>query len=120
MGAFSRNHGLLDRSSCATASPFIDPAAREHLAWLGRPTLIIAGFATEVVVLHAALEALREGYGVIVAVDAWGAMSDRTESAAERFWSPNYIQHSAHIEPGRDGLFNLIKAAPPSLKYEPG
>jgi len=40
--------------------------------------------------------------------------------AAERFWSPQYIQHSAHIEPGRDGLFNLIKAAPPSLKYEPG
>jgi predicted SnoaL-like aldol condensation-catalyzing enzyme len=40
--------------------------------------------------------------------------------AAERFWSPNYIQHSAHIEPGRGGLFNLIKAAPPSLKYEPG
>ena len=21
--------------------------------------------------------------------------------AAERFWSPNYIQHSAHIPPGR-------------------
>ena len=44
----------------------------------------------------------------------------RNYSAAERFWSPNYIQHSAHIEPGRDGLFNLIKAAPPSLAYEPG
>jgi predicted SnoaL-like aldol condensation-catalyzing enzyme len=44
----------------------------------------------------------------------------RDYAAAERFWSPNYIQHSAHIEPGRDGLFNLIKAAPPSLKYEPG
>ena len=40
--------------------------------------------------------------------------------AAERFWSPDYIQHSAHIKPGRDGLFNLIKAAPPELKYEPG
>jgi predicted SnoaL-like aldol condensation-catalyzing enzyme len=40
--------------------------------------------------------------------------------AAERFWSPNYIQHSAHIEPGRDGLFNLIKSTPPTLKYEPG
>jgi predicted SnoaL-like aldol condensation-catalyzing enzyme len=25
-----------------------------------------------------------------------------------------------HIEPGRDGLFNLIKAAPASLKHEPG
>ena len=44
----------------------------------------------------------------------------RDYMAAERFWSSNYIQHSAHIEPGRDGLFNLIKAAPPSLKYEPG
>src|ERR1700731_1537811 len=40
--------------------------------------------------------------------------------AAERFWSPNYIQHSAHIEPGRDGLFNLIKSLPRTLKYEPG
>ena len=40
--------------------------------------------------------------------------------AAEKFWSPNYIQHSAHIPPGRDGLFNLIKASPPSLKYEHG
>ena len=32
--------------------------------------------------------------------------------SAERFWSPDYIQHSAHIQPGRDGLFNLIKSAP--------
>ena len=40
--------------------------------------------------------------------------------AAERFWSPNYIQHSAHIAPGREGLFNLVKAIPPTLRYEPG
>jgi len=38
--------------------------------------------------------------------------------AAERYWSPNYIQHSAHIEPGREGLFSLIKSMPPTLKYE--
>lgn len=44
----------------------------------------------------------------------------RDYAAAERFWSANYIQHSAHIEPGRDGLFNLIKGTPPTLKYEPG
>jgi predicted SnoaL-like aldol condensation-catalyzing enzyme len=44
----------------------------------------------------------------------------RNYAAAERFWSPHYIQHSAHIAPGRDGLFNLVKAAPPTLKYEPG
>ena len=41
-------------------------------------------------------------------------------AAAERFWSPNYIQHSAHIEPGRDGLFDLIRSLPPTLRYEPG
>jgi predicted SnoaL-like aldol condensation-catalyzing enzyme len=44
----------------------------------------------------------------------------RDYAAAERFWSSNFIQHSAHIEAGREGLFNLIKAAPASLKYEPG
>ena len=44
----------------------------------------------------------------------------RDYAAAERFWSSNYIQHSAHIEPGREGLFNLIKASPAALKYEPG
>ena len=44
----------------------------------------------------------------------------RDYAAAERYWSPNYIQHSAHIEPGREGLFNLIRNSPPTLKYEPG
>ena len=38
--------------------------------------------------------------------------------AAARFWSLNYVQHSAHIEPGRDGLFNLIKGMPPTFKHE--
>ncbi|MGA7331456.1 MAG: nuclear transport factor 2 family protein [Pseudolabrys sp.] len=44
----------------------------------------------------------------------------RDYKAAERYWSSNYIQHSAHIPPGRDGLFNLIRSAPAALKYEPG
>ena len=44
----------------------------------------------------------------------------RDYKAAERYWSPNYIQHSAHIGPGRDDLFDLIKSIPPTLKYEPG
>jgi predicted SnoaL-like aldol condensation-catalyzing enzyme/predicted ester cyclase len=42
----------------------------------------------------------------------------RDYKAAEKFWSDTYIQHSAHIEPGRDGLFNLVRAAPASLRYE--
>jgi predicted SnoaL-like aldol condensation-catalyzing enzyme len=44
----------------------------------------------------------------------------RDYGAAERFWSPDYIQHSAHIAPGREGLFNLVKSIPPTLEYEPG
>jgi predicted SnoaL-like aldol condensation-catalyzing enzyme len=55
---------------------------------------------------------------VLRAFDA--LFNKRDYASAERFWSPNYIQHSAHIEPGREGLFNLIKASPASLKYEPG
>ena len=42
----------------------------------------------------------------------------RDITGAERFWSPNYIQHSAHIAPGRDGLFNLVRSAPPEMRYE--
>jgi predicted SnoaL-like aldol condensation-catalyzing enzyme len=44
----------------------------------------------------------------------------RDYAASERFWSADYIQHSAHIAAGRDGLFNLIKSVPPTLNYEPG
>jgi predicted SnoaL-like aldol condensation-catalyzing enzyme len=44
----------------------------------------------------------------------------RDYAAAEGFWSPHYIQHSAHIAPGREGLFDLIRSLPPTLKYEPG
>src|SRR2546426_8712432 len=44
----------------------------------------------------------------------------RDYAAAEKFWSPHYIQHSAHIAPGREGLVDLIKSLPPTLKYEPG
>jgi len=44
----------------------------------------------------------------------------RDYAAAEHYWSPHYIQHSAHIEPGREGLFNLIKSIPSTLKYESG
>ncbi len=46
--------------------------------------------------------------------------NQRDYAGAERYWSPNYIQHSAHIAPGREGLFNLTKGLPPTLKYEPG
>jgi predicted SnoaL-like aldol condensation-catalyzing enzyme len=46
--------------------------------------------------------------------------NNRDYVAAERFWSSNYIQHSAHIPPGRDGLFNMIKGLPDDFRYENG
>jgi predicted SnoaL-like aldol condensation-catalyzing enzyme len=54
-------------------------------------------------------------------LDAFDTLFNKRDyAAAEKYWSPNYIQHSAHIPPGRDGLFNLIKASPSSLRYEHG
>jgi predicted SnoaL-like aldol condensation-catalyzing enzyme len=44
----------------------------------------------------------------------------RDYAAAEKFWSPNYIQLSAHIEPGREGLFKLTKNLPATLKWMHG
>ena len=46
--------------------------------------------------------------------------NQRDYAAAETFWSPHYIQHSAHIAPGREGLFNLVKTLPATLRYERG
>jgi predicted SnoaL-like aldol condensation-catalyzing enzyme len=43
--------------------------------------------------------------------------NQRDFSAAERLWSPDYIQHSAHIPRGREGLFNIVKSRAAS-RYE--
>jgi len=42
----------------------------------------------------------------------------RDYAAAKGFWSDRYIQHSAHIAPGREGLFELIRSVPETLRYE--
>jgi len=67
--------------------------------------------------MHQTIEEMNKAL-VLQAFDT--LFNKRDYAAAERYWSPNYIQHSAHIAPGRDGLFNLIKSIPPTLKYEPG
>ena len=56
-----------------------------------------------------------------IVLEAFDTLFNRRDySTAERFWSPDYIQHSAHIAPGRDGLFHIVKSAPDSFSYEPG
>lgn len=52
-------------------------------------------------------------------LEAFDTLFNRRDyEAAEKFWSPEYIQHSAHIPAGRDGLFNLIRNLPATLRYE--
>jgi predicted SnoaL-like aldol condensation-catalyzing enzyme len=53
---------------------------------------------------------------VLEAFDTLFNKRDYTKAA--EFWSKGYIQHSAHIPPGRDGLFDRVRAAPASLRYE--
>ena len=54
-----------------------------------------------------------------IALVAFDTLFNRRDyEAAEKFWSPDYIQHSAHIPAGRDGLFTLIKSLPSTLRYE--
>jgi hypothetical protein len=72
---------LLPRMS---ADPCLDPASKAAFAASGKPNIMIAGFATEVVVVHAALSALNAGYNVYVPVDSCGGMSSRSEDAAFR------------------------------------
>jgi len=63
----------------------------------------------------------KESKNKALVLEAFETLFNRRDYvAAEQYWSPNYVQHSAHIAPGRDGLFNLIKSIPPTLKYEPG
>jgi predicted SnoaL-like aldol condensation-catalyzing enzyme len=54
-----------------------------------------------------------------IVVEAFDAVfNKRDETAFDRFWSPDYIQHSAHIPPGRDGLKALVAQLPDTLRYE--
>ena len=61
----------------------------------------------------------KEARNKALVLDAFDTLFNKRDyEAAERYWSPNYIQHSAHIEPGHDGLFNLIRNSPNTLRYE--
>ena len=52
-------------------------------------------------------------------LDAFETLFNKRDYAkALDMWTSNYIQHSAHIPPGREGLFGLVEAAPASMKYE--
>ena len=56
-----------------------------------------------------------------IVLEAFDTLFNKRDYAkAAGLWSPAYIQHSAHIPPGRDGLFDLVRALPDTLRYEHG
>ena len=60
-----------------------------------------------------------EGHNVQIVLNAFDALFNKRDfAAAERYWSPHYIQHSAHIPPGREGLFGMFKIMPETLRYK--
>lgn len=65
-------------------SAFGDAALVAGIAASGRKVLVLAGVASEIVVLRTALDAPAAGYDMQRAIDACGGLSDRTEAAA---WS---------------------------------
>ena len=79
-----RDSGFVEEKRRASASPFLDETTRNLLAQSRRKVLIIGGFATEAVVLHAVLDARAQGYDVLVPVDVCGGLSERTEQSALR------------------------------------
>lgn len=55
---------------------------------------------------------------VLVALDT--LFNQRQYWIAEQYWSESLILHSGDIAPGRDGLFEFVRSAPATLRYEPG
>jgi len=61
----------------------------------------------------------QEARNKALVLEAFETLFNRRDySAAERYWSPHYIQHSAHIPPGREGLFDLVRNTPATMRYE--
>ena len=61
----------------------------------------------------------REARNKALVLEAFETLFNRRDyPAAERYWSPHYIQHSAHIPPGREGLFDLVRNTPATMRYE--
>ena len=54
-----------------------------------------------------------------IVLEAFDTLFNRKDLAvAASFWSPDYIQHSAHVAAGREGLFARVGAARPDMRYE--
>jgi predicted SnoaL-like aldol condensation-catalyzing enzyme len=121
------------KHASAAANPN-EPSGR-LATWLAKPTTMLlgltavaamtfsvsAGSAEAPTTNSGSVQRARSSQNKALVLKAFDTLFNKRDYvAAERYWSPHYIQHSAHIEPGREGLLRLIKSLPPTLKYEPG
>jgi predicted SnoaL-like aldol condensation-catalyzing enzyme len=62
----------------------------------------------------------QEARNKVLVLEAFDTLfNQRDYAAAERLWSPGYVQHSPHDPAlGREGFIDLIRSLPPTLKYE--
>ena len=54
-----------------------------------------------------------------LALKAFDTLFNRHDyDAAATMWAEGYIQHSTHIGPGRQGLFERVRSFPATFRYE--
>jgi predicted SnoaL-like aldol condensation-catalyzing enzyme len=62
---------------------------------------------------------VREERNKAIVLEAFDTLFNKRDYAkALGFWTSKYIQHSAHIPPGREGLFELVRNVPSTMHYE--
>src|SRR3982074_3626320 len=60
----------------------------------------------------------QEARNKALVLEAFDALFNRRDfPSVEKDWSPTYIQHSAVIPPGREGLLSLVRSL--TRRYEP-
>jgi len=65
------------------------------------------------------MDSIQSSTNKAIVLKAFDTLFNRRDyAAAETFWSPTYIQHSAYIAKGRKGLFELTKGLPATARYE--
>ena len=95
-----------------TSGTFMDEKAAAAIDANDRPILLVAGFASEVVVMQTVLDGLAAGYRVYYVVDAIGSQTNRSEQAVFR-----EIEQAGAIP---TSVISLATRLAPDLSTSPG
>ena len=77
-----------------------DPRLCDGVKGLGRSQLVLAGLTTDICLFWAAVDAVKNGYRVMVVADACGAMTTLGDQLTQRA-SPRLRHHRDRDQPGR-------------------